>query len=96
MPKFDRGSDPEAYLTWELKVDKIFCVHNYSEQRKMAMATLEFDGYALIWWEQMLSDREETRQGEVHSWAEVKREMRERFVPKHYHRVLFDKLQNFK
>jgi hypothetical protein len=31
MPKFDGGSDPEAYLTWELKVDKIFHVHNYSE-----------------------------------------------------------------
>jgi hypothetical protein len=60
------------------------------------MATLEFDGYALIWWEQMLNDREETRQGEVHSWSEVKREMRARFVPKHYHRVLFDKLHNLK
>jgi hypothetical protein len=31
MPKFDGGSDPEAYLTWELKVDMIFCMHNYSE-----------------------------------------------------------------
>jgi hypothetical protein len=49
MPKFEGGSDPEAYLTWELKVDKNFCVHNYSKQKKMAMAALEFDGYALIW-----------------------------------------------
>ena len=49
MPKFDGGSDLEAYLTWKWRVDKIFCVHNYSEQKKMAMATLEFDGYALIW-----------------------------------------------
>ena len=63
MPKFDGGSNPEAYLTWELKVDKIFCVHNYSEQKKMAMAALEFDGYALIWWEEMLNDREEAGQG---------------------------------
>jgi hypothetical protein len=48
MPKFDGGSDPEAYLTWELKVDKIFRLHNYSEEKKMAMAALEFDDYALI------------------------------------------------
>jgi hypothetical protein len=34
-PKFDGGSDPKAYLTWELKVDKIFCMHNYSEEKKM-------------------------------------------------------------
>ncbi|XP_062205196.1 uncharacterized protein LOC133907186 [Phragmites australis] len=96
MPKFDGGFDPEAYLTWELKVDKIFRLHNYSEQKKMAMAALEFDGYALIWWEQMLNDREEVGQGDVRSWAEMKREMRARFVPKHYRRDLFDKLQNLK
>jgi hypothetical protein len=57
MPKFNGGSDLEAYLTWELKVDKIFHMHNYSEEKKMAMATLEFDNYALIWWEQLLCDR---------------------------------------
>jgi polyribonucleotide nucleotidyltransferase len=60
----------------------------------MAMAALEFDGYALIWWEQMLNDREEARA--VCSWAKMKREMRARFVPKHYRRDLFDKLQNLK
>jgi hypothetical protein len=82
MPKFDGGSDPEAYLTWELKVDKIFRLHNYSEEKKMAMAALEFDDYALIWWEQLLSDREDVGQGYVRSWAQMKREMRARFVPK--------------
>ena len=48
MPKFERGFDPEAYFTWELKVDKIFCLHNYTEEKKLAMTSLEFDGYALI------------------------------------------------
>ncbi len=60
------------------------------------MAALEFDDYALIWWEQVLSDREEAGQGDVQTWAEMKREMRARFVPKHYHRDLFDRLQNLK
>ena len=70
----------------------IFRVLNYSEQKKMAMATLEFDGYALNWWDEILNDREEAGQGKARSWAEMKREMRARFVPKHYHRDLFDKL----
>jgi hypothetical protein len=96
MPKFDGGSDLEAYLTWELKVDKLFRLHNYSEEKKMEMAALEFDDYALIWWEQLLSDREDVGQRDVRSWAEMKREMRARFVPKHYRRDLFDKLQNLK
>jgi polyribonucleotide nucleotidyltransferase len=62
----------------------------------MAMAALEFDDYALIWWEQMLNDREEAGQGTVRTWAEMKREMRARFVPRHHRRDLFDKLQNLK
>lgn len=48
IPKFDEGSDLETYLIWELKVDKIFRLHNYSEEKKMAMAALEFDDYDLI------------------------------------------------
>jgi hypothetical protein len=96
IPKFDDGSDPEAYLTWDLKVDKIFRMHNYSKEKKMTMAALEFDDYALIWWEQLLSDRENVGQGDVRSWAEMKREMRGKFVPKHYRRDLFDKLQNLR
>lgn len=59
MPKFNGRSDPEAFLTWELKVDKIFCMHNYSEEKKLAMASLEFEDYALIWWEQVQNQREE-------------------------------------
>ena len=59
MPKFEGTSDPDAYLTWELKVEKIFRVHNYSEKKKVHTAALDFDGYALIWWEQIQNQREE-------------------------------------
>jgi hypothetical protein len=62
----------------------------------MAMAALEFDDYALIWWEQKLNHREEVGQGTARTWAEMKREMRARFVPRHHRCDLFDKLQNLK
>ncbi|XP_066396019.1 uncharacterized protein [Miscanthus floridulus] len=91
-----RGSDPEAYFTWKLKVDKIFRQHNYAEEKKLAMASLEFEGYALIWWEQLLHDHEEDGENPIATWEEMKRKMRTRFVPKHYRRDLFDKLQNLK
>ena len=53
MPTFKGDNDPEEYLSWALKVDKIFRVHNYSEEKMVAMASLEFDGYANQWWEQV-------------------------------------------
>jgi len=77
-------------------VEKIFRLHNYSEEKKLAMASLEFEGYALIWWEQLLRDREEDGEDPIITWQEMKREMRIRFVPKHYRRDLFDKLQNLR
>jgi hypothetical protein len=94
MPKFEGTSDPDANLIWELKVEKIFCMHNYSEEKKVHMAALDFDGYALIWWEQIQNQRDENGELPVASWDEMKREMRACFVPKHYKRDLFDKLQN--
>jgi len=92
MPKFEGTSDPDAYLTWELKVEKIFHVHNYLEEKKVHMAALDFDGYALIWWEQIQNQREENGEFPVATWAEMKREMRAHFVPKYYKCDLFDKL----
>ena len=48
MPKFKGEEDPIAYIDWELKVEKIFHIHNYSEEKKVAMASLEFTDYANI------------------------------------------------
>ena len=33
---------------------KIFRLHNYEEEKKIAMASLEFQDYVPIWWEQVL------------------------------------------
>jgi hypothetical protein len=52
------------------------------------------EGTEEIWWEQLLQDREEDGENPIATWAEMKREMRTHFVPKHYRCDLFDKLQN--
>jgi hypothetical protein len=72
MPKFDGRSDPEDYFTWKLKVEKIFRLHNYSEEKKLAMTSLEFEGYALIWLEQLLCGREEDGEDPIVTWQEMK------------------------
>lgn len=72
MPKFEGGSDPETYLTWELKVDKIFRMHNYFEEKKLAMVSLEFEDYALIRWEQVNCQQREEQDVPTATWAELK------------------------
>jgi polyribonucleotide nucleotidyltransferase len=71
-------------------------MHNYLEQNKLAMASLEFEDYALIWWEQVQNQREEEGEPFVATWTEMKREMRARFIPRHHKHHIFDKLQNLR
>ncbi|XP_048236341.1 uncharacterized protein LOC107261617 [Ricinus communis] len=94
--KFEsRGkSDPELYLEWEKKVERVFECHYYSKEKKVKLAVVEFIYYAAIWWDQLVSNRRRNGEGKIQTWAEVKRIMRERFVPSHYYRELYNKLQS--
>ena len=96
MPKFTGSNDPEEYISWALKVDKIFRLHNYEEEKKIAMASLEFQDYVLIWWEQVIERREARGEPPITTWAQMKDVMRARFVPNYYNRDLFKKLQQLK
>ncbi|KAK1620159.1 hypothetical protein QYE76_025676 [Lolium multiflorum] len=49
IPKFEGGADVEEYLTWELKIEKLWSLHpHYTEDRKIKLASSEFDGYACV------------------------------------------------
>ena len=93
MPKFAGESDPEVYLSWQLKVDKIFRMNNYTQERKVALACLEFEEYASLWWEQLQNARQDRNEPPIATWEEMKRHLHSRFVPSHYTRDLFTKLQ---
>ncbi len=54
MPSFSGCGDPEDYLEWEMYCDQIFNSHNYSEDKKVRLASIEFTGYALSWWNQLV------------------------------------------
>ena len=96
MPKFSRSKNPKEYLSWALKYDKIFLLHNYEEVKKIAKASLEFQDYVLIWWEQVIERRRENDEPPITTWAQMKEVMRARFVPTYYTRYLFKKLQLLK
>ena len=39
---FQRKSDLEAYLEWEMKIKQLFSCHNYTEDKNMKVAAMEF------------------------------------------------------
>ena len=96
MPKFNESNDPKKYLSRALKVDKILRLHNYEEEKKIVMASLEFQDYVLIWWEQVIERREARGDPPITTWAQMKDVMRACFVPTYYNHELFKKLQQLK
>ena len=75
-------------------MDWIFDCHNYLEAKKVKLVVIEFTYYALIWWDQNVISRRRSGERAVVSWEEMKVLMRTRFVPNHYYRNLYLKLQS--
>ncbi|KAK1664917.1 hypothetical protein QYE76_053076 [Lolium multiflorum] len=80
----------------KIMVDKIFRIHNFSEAKKVAMASLEFEGYANVWWEEVNKKREKEDLAPIDTWEEMQEVMHTRFVPTHHKRDLFNKLTQLK
>lgn len=75
----------------------MFDCRNYSENKKVRLAVVEFLDYTLVWWDQLVSTRRrDGEEGLIGTWNEMKRVMRKRFVPNHYYRELFKKLQGLR
>ena len=72
----------------------IFECHNYSEEKKVKLAVIEFIYYAIIWWDQLVMNRRRNYERPIKMWEEMKATMRRRFVPSHYYRDLYQKLQS--
>ncbi|KAK1698755.1 hypothetical protein QYE76_015452 [Lolium multiflorum] len=93
IPKFEGGADVEEYLTWELKIEKLWNLHpHYTEDRKIKLASSEFDGYALRWWDAFVRNREEDNEQPIRTWCAMKEAMTSRFVSTNYLRNIYDKL----
>uniref|UniRef100_A0A2N9I8I3 Integrase catalytic domain-containing protein n=1 Tax=Fagus sylvatica TaxID=28930 RepID=A0A2N9I8I3_FAGSY len=94
IPSFQGRTDPEVYLEWEKKIDLVFDCHNYSEEKKVKLAVIEFTDYAIILWDQLVTNRRRNNERPVETWGELKALVRWRFVSSHFYRDLYQKLQN--
>jgi hypothetical protein len=96
IPRFDGEGDVEDYLTWELKINTLWCLHAYTEDNKIKLASSKFNGYAMCWWDNILKQRRAARELPVSQWREMKEIMQARFVPTNYLHSVFDRLTQLK
>lgn len=96
IPKFTGKEDEDAYLEWAEQCDQIFRIHDLSDQRCVNLASVEFSGYALTWWNQIQENQLVLGRDHINTWDEMKRVMRRRFVPSSYQHDLRNRLQMLK
>jgi hypothetical protein len=60
------------------------------------LASVEFSGYALTWWNQVQENQLDLGFGYINTWEAMKRVMRRRFVPSSYQRDIRNRLQVLK
>jgi hypothetical protein len=81
-------------LDWEKKVKFVFDCHQYSEEKKVKLVIVEFTSYVIIWWDQLVIGRRHSGERLVDTWEEMKEIMRKMFIPSHYYREVYNKLQS--
>nr|KYP32391.1 hypothetical protein KK1_046949 [Cajanus cajan] len=72
LPYFHGKDDVERYLDWEMKVEQIFTCHQVSEERKVSLATLSFQGHAMYWWISLVRDRRLHNDPPIQYWNELR------------------------
>ncbi|RDY13327.1 hypothetical protein CR513_01771, partial [Mucuna pruriens] len=77
-----------------MKVDLVLTCFDYLNYKKVKMITYEFIGYALVWRNQFFKEIRERRRWHENTWADLKRELRSRFVLASYARDLYNKLRH--
>jgi len=58
------------------------------------LAVIDFTDYAIIWWDQLMTNRRRNHERPIETWGELKVLMRRRFVPSHYYRDLYQKYKS--
>ena len=77
------------YLEREKKIELIFYCHNYSEEKKVKLAVIKFTDYAIIWCDQLGTNRRRNHERPIETWGELKALVRRRFIISHYYRDLY-------
>jgi hypothetical protein len=90
IPSFNGKYNPDAYLDWEIFVDKKFACHNVHINNQVKTATSEFTDFASPWWREHCTLHPNNIPT---SWAALKFLTRHRFVLSYYARDMLNKVQ---
>ncbi|XP_074278562.1 uncharacterized protein LOC141602155 [Silene latifolia] len=96
LPEFVGGADPEAYLEWERKIDRLFDFKDLDDDKRCRFAILKLSKGASLWYEAMKAKRVQEGKEKIDSWVSLKRKLRKRYVPSTHRLSTYRKIADFR
>ncbi|KAK9668672.1 hypothetical protein RND81_13G077100 [Saponaria officinalis] len=76
LPEFLGGTDPEAYLEWERKIDRMFDFKDLDDEKRCKYAILKLSRGSLLWFEGVKTQRARVGKAKKAYWETLKRRLR--------------------
>ncbi|XP_074267334.1 uncharacterized protein LOC141590662 [Silene latifolia] len=94
LPEFVGGTNPEDYLDWERKIDRLFDFKDLSDEKRCKYAILRLSKGASLWYEGLKASRSRAGKDKVSSWDSLKRKLRKRYVPATHKLSIYRKISD--
>jgi len=75
-----------------MKIEQLFECYHVSEERKVPLATLSFQGHAMHSWLALVRDGHLHHEPAIEYLNDLKSALRMRHIPSYYHQEVMDKL----
>ncbi|XP_057248314.1 uncharacterized protein LOC130590267 [Beta vulgaris subsp. vulgaris] len=92
VPEFDGNLNPDVYLEWVSRCERIFELKEYDDVKAFKVAVAKLKGYASLWWENVVLARSRKHKPKIKSWLKLKKKMKEKFLPSTYTLDLYNQL----
>ncbi|XP_074278018.1 uncharacterized protein LOC141601622 [Silene latifolia] len=92
LPEFVGGTDPEDYLEWERKIERMFEFKDLDDEKCCKYAILRLSRGASLWYEGFKAKRARAGKEKISSWESLKRKLRKRYVPATYRLTTYRKI----
>ncbi|XP_074298949.1 uncharacterized protein LOC141629936 [Silene latifolia] len=84
LPEFGGSTDPEDYLEWERKIERMFDFKDLDDEKRCKYAILKLSRTTSLWYENLKTERARAGKAKISSWESLKRKLHKRFVPQNY------------
>ncbi|RYQ82866.1 hypothetical protein Ahy_B10g101439 [Arachis hypogaea] len=96
IPEFEGRLQPDDFIDWLCIVERVFELKDIPDDKRVKLVAIKLKKHALVWWENLKHQRERERRRKIKTWDKMRRELKHKFLPKHYRQDTFIKFHNLR